>query len=78
MPQAPGAPYSHEFANPRCLKCGAPMLLAGTEEEYPGYHRRIFECRTCGALMTEWAGNFRRGRADPVARKSICDDKRND
>jgi len=32
------------------------MSLMRTEDEYPGYHRRIFECSACGGTMTEWAG----------------------
>jgi hypothetical protein len=42
---------------PVCLRCrSAPMSLTCTEEEYPGYKRRMFECLVCGATMTQWAG----------------------
>jgi hypothetical protein len=42
---------------PECLRCrAAPMSLTCTEEEYPGYKRRMFECLICGDTMTQWAG----------------------
>jgi hypothetical protein len=39
-----------------CLKCGSPMRLIMSEDKYPGYHRRTFECIACDATVTEWAG----------------------
>jgi|RhiMethySRZTD1v2_1073278.scaffolds.fasta_scaffold147418_2 hypothetical protein len=30
------------------------MSLKCTEEEYPGYKRRMFECPVCGETMTQW------------------------
>jgi hypothetical protein len=33
------------------------MSLTCTEEEYPGYQRRMFECLVCGETMTQWAGD---------------------
>jgi predicted RNA-binding Zn-ribbon protein involved in translation (DUF1610 family) len=32
------------------------MSLTYTNEEYPGYQRRVFECPVCGETMTQWAG----------------------
>jgi hypothetical protein len=32
------------------------MRLITSEEKYPGYHRRTFECIACDATVTEWAG----------------------
>jgi hypothetical protein len=39
-----------------CLKCGAGMALKHSGEEYPGYHRRAFECPVCGNATIQWAG----------------------
>ena len=39
-----------------CLRCRAAMSLTYTNEEYPGYQRRVFECPVCGETMTQWAG----------------------
>jgi predicted RNA-binding Zn-ribbon protein involved in translation (DUF1610 family) len=36
------------------------MSLTCTNEEYPGYQRRVFECPVCGETMTQWAGVSRR------------------
>jgi hypothetical protein len=41
--------------HPLCL-CRAPMSLTRSEELYPGYQRRTFECPVCGDTMTQWAG----------------------
>jgi hypothetical protein len=32
------------------------MRLIMSEDKYPGYHRRTFECIACDATVTEWAG----------------------
>jgi predicted RNA-binding Zn-ribbon protein involved in translation (DUF1610 family) len=32
------------------------MSLTFTEDLYPGYKRRMFECPVCGETMTQWAG----------------------
>jgi hypothetical protein len=42
--------------HPACVRCGARMRLRGTEEQYPGYTRRLFECPLCGETMAQWAG----------------------
>ena len=44
--------------NPACAKCGSPrMWLMRTEEQYPGYISRMFECPVCGETMTQWASD---------------------
>jgi hypothetical protein len=52
-------PDSHEHSiNPACAKCGSPrMWLMRTEEQYPGYISRMFECPVCGETMTQWASD---------------------
>jgi hypothetical protein len=42
-------------ASANCVMCRAPMRLMGTEVQYPGYSRRLFECPVCGQSMTQWA-----------------------
>jgi len=56
MPEIADQPDPIEpLAHPVCVKCGAPgMWLMGTEEQYPGYTRRLFECPLCGGTMTQW------------------------
>ena len=52
-------PQDNPIPLPMCLKCrAAPMLVTCTEEEYPGYHRRMYECPVCGETMTQWGGHF--------------------
>ena len=41
---------------PICMKCRAgQMSLTHSEEAYPGYERRTFECPVCNQTMTQWA-----------------------
>jgi hypothetical protein len=50
-------PQEHSI-NPACAKCGSPrMWLMRSEEQYPGYISRMFECPVCGQTMTQWAGD---------------------
>lgn len=56
VPQTHQADPQDHLILPLCLRCRAPaMSLTSTEEEYPGYQRRIFECLVCGETMTQWA-----------------------
>src|SRR5262245_60886035 len=48
--------HSDELRHSVCLTCAAAMRMTLTEDIYPGYNRRMFECQTCGCTMTEWAG----------------------
>jgi hypothetical protein len=52
-------PQTHQTdpQNHLCHRCSAPMSLTSTEDEYPGYQRRMFECPICGGTMTQWAGD---------------------
>jgi hypothetical protein len=46
-----------QATHPVCLRCRTTaMSLTCTEELYPGYQRRMFECLVCGETMTQWAG----------------------
>jgi hypothetical protein len=57
MPQTDQADPLEHLSRPLCLRCrAARMSLMHTEEEYPGYTRRMFECPICGETMTQWAG----------------------
>src|SRR5262245_14417697 len=50
-------PHQEHFVRPRCVKCGAErMWLVCTEEQYPGYRKRLFECPPCGDIITQWTG----------------------
>src|SRR5215831_9456590 len=55
MPQPHQNVSLDDLSRPVCLKCGAPMSLLDSEDEYPGYRRRMFKCPICGATMTQWA-----------------------
>jgi len=58
VPQTHQADPQDHLILPLCLRCRAPaMSLTCTEEEYPGYERRMFECLVCGETMTQWAGD---------------------
>ena len=59
MVQTHKASYPDELENPKCLRCDEAMRLIRTDEEYPGYHRRVFECSACEGTMTEWTGLVR-------------------
>jgi hypothetical protein len=61
MPQTHQRSHSETLMHPTCLKCRAPMRLIMSEDKYPGYHRRTFECIACDATVTEWAGISPRG-----------------
>jgi hypothetical protein len=40
---------------PMCLRFRkAAMSPTFTEDLYPGYKRRMFECPVCGETMTQW------------------------
>src|SRR5215475_14413850 len=55
--QSPQTDSQDHLIFPVCLGCrAAPMSLTSTEEEYPGYQRRMFECPVCAETMTQWAG----------------------
>src|SRR5262245_5671450 len=55
MPQADQPDPLEHLRRPVCLRCrGARTSLTCTEEEYPGYIRRMFECPVCGETMTQW------------------------
>ena len=57
VPQTHQADPQDHLILPLCLRCRAPaMSLTCTEEEYPGYQRRMFECPVCADTMTQWAG----------------------
>jgi hypothetical protein len=57
MPQTDERDPLEHLNGPLCLRCrAARMSLTHTEEEYPGYTRRMFECPVCGETMTQWAG----------------------
>ena len=47
--------YSDDDEVPACLMCSKPMRLVLIEDQYPGYSRRTFGCRSCDGTMTEWA-----------------------
>ena len=55
MPQTDQPDPLEHLTRPVCLRCrAARMSLTRTEEEYPGYTRRMFECPVCGETMTQW------------------------
>jgi predicted RNA-binding Zn-ribbon protein involved in translation (DUF1610 family) len=57
MPQTGQRDPLEHLNRPLCLSCrAARMSLTFTEELYPGYKRRMFECPVCGETMTQWAG----------------------
>src|SRR5262245_48526387 len=56
VPQAHQTDPQNHLILPECFRCGTPMSLALTEDEYPGYQRSVFECPNCGVTMTRWAG----------------------
>jgi hypothetical protein len=51
------------------------MSLTCTEEEYPGYQRRMFECLVCGEIMTQWAGVHQKAFGGPNEHKGLLPDK---
>jgi hypothetical protein len=66
VPQAHQAEPQDHLILPMCLRCRAPaMSLTCTEEEYPGYQRRMFECLVCGETMTQWAGVHQKALRKP-------------
>jgi hypothetical protein len=39
--------------HPRCKECGVPMWLTRLEPDKPDHNKRTFECKVCGASVTE-------------------------
>ena len=39
--------------HPRCSQCGVPMWLTRLEPDKPDHDKRTFECKACGASVTE-------------------------
>jgi len=66
-----GTHHSDELRHSVCLTCTLPMRMTLTEDMYPGYHRRIFECQTCGCTMTEWAAVPRTKRSVKHRRSAL-------
>ena len=39
--------------HPRCKECGVPMWLTRLVPDRPDHDKRTFECKACGASVTE-------------------------
>lgn len=39
--------------HPRCKECGVPMWLTYLESDKLNHDKRTFECKACGASVTE-------------------------
>jgi hypothetical protein len=48
QPQFVPSPLKIIERRPRCLNCGARMMMTGTEPMGLGADRRTFECDQCG------------------------------
>ena len=48
QPQFVPSPLKIIERRPRCLNCGARMMMTGTEPMGLGTDRRTFECDQCG------------------------------
>jgi len=53
MRQSHYIPDAPKVEHPRCKECGVPMRLTRLEPDKPDHDKRTFECKACGANVTE-------------------------
>ena len=53
MPEPRNAPNEPEVEHPQCKECGVPMWLVWLEPLKPDQVKGMFECKSCGATVTE-------------------------
>ena len=46
-------PGELKIVHPRCRECGVPMWLSRIEPHKADHDKRTFECKACGASVTE-------------------------
>ena len=53
MQESQYVPDAPTVEHPRCKKCGVPMWLTHLASHGPDQEKRTFECKACGATVTE-------------------------